>query len=54
LTVADIQLGFVVEAALARGVLGEYANLQAFGGRIQARPAYRRAVERGGPYKLGR
>jgi glutathione S-transferase len=54
LTVADIQLSFVVEAAPARGVLGEYANLQAFGARIQARPAYRRAVERGGPYELGR
>jgi glutathione S-transferase len=54
LTAADIQLSFVVEAAGARGGLAAYPNLQRFAARIQARPAYRKAVERGGPYELGR
>lgn len=52
LTAADIQLSFVVEAG-AR-FLGDYPNLQRFAARIQARPAYKRAIERGGPYELGR
>lgn len=52
---ADIQLSFVVEAAGARGeVLSRYPNLKRYIQSIQARPAYRRAVERGGPYQLGR
>jgi glutathione S-transferase len=52
---ADIQLSFVVEAAGARGdVLSRYPNLKRFAAAIQARPAYQRAVERGGPYQLGR
>jgi glutathione S-transferase len=51
---ADIMLSFVVEAAAARGLLGDYPNLQRFAERTQARPAYVRALERGGPYQLGR
>lgn len=53
-TAADIQLGFVVEAAASRGVLKGYDNLDRFAARIHARPAYLRAVERGGPYQLGK
>ena len=50
---ADIQLSFVLEAASARGGLGEkYPKLAAFVKRIHARPAYKRALERGGPYEL--
>jgi len=50
---ADIQLSFVVEAAAARGVLGAgYPRLSAFIERIRARPAYARALERGGKYEL--
>lgn len=41
LTGADIQMSFVLEAAAATG-------------RLAGRPAYRRALERGGPYELGR
>lgn len=50
LTGCDIQLSFVVEAANAFGQLGKYENLQAFLERIQSRPAYRAAIERGGTY----
>ena len=52
-TGADIQVSFVLEAASARGGLGEkYPKLFAFLERIHARPAYQRALERGGKYEL--
>jgi glutathione S-transferase len=48
---ADIQMSFPLEAAAARGGLdGQYPNLVAFLDKIHARPAYRRALERGGQY----
>ena len=48
---ADIQLSFPLEAAAMRGGLdGQYPNLVAFLDKIHARPAYRRALERGGQY----
>ncbi|WP_296951078.1 glutathione S-transferase [uncultured Massilia sp.] len=48
---ADIQMSFPLEAAAARGGLdGQYPHLVAFLERIHARPAYRRALERGGKY----
>jgi glutathione S-transferase len=50
---ADIQMSFPLEAAGARGGLGlSHANLMAFLERIHARPAYQRALARGGPYEL--
>ena len=49
---ADIQLSFVVEAGAMRGPVAEYPNLMAFKERFRARPAYQRALERGGPYKF--
>jgi glutathione S-transferase len=52
LTGADIQIGFVAEVARAFGRLGPYPNLAAYVERMQARPAYRRAIEKGGPYNL--
>ena len=45
---ADIQMSFPVEAALARGG-GSRPKAQAFIDRIKARPAYQRALNRGGP-----
>jgi glutathione S-transferase len=52
-TGADIQVSFVLEAASARGGLGDkYPNLFDFLKRIHARPAYQRGLERGGPYAL--
>ena len=51
---ADIQMSFPVEAASARGGLdARRPRLMAFLERIHARPAYRRALERGGEFKLG-
>ena len=50
---ADIQMSFPVEAAAARGGLdGKHPRLMAWLARIHARPAYQRALERGGPYAL--
>jgi len=50
---ADIQMSFPLEAAAARGGLDSaYPRLTAFLTRIHARPAYQRALERGGPYQL--
>jgi len=52
-TAADIQMSFPVEAAAVRGGLGSaYPRLQAFLERIRARPAYQRAMEKGGPFTL--
>ena len=52
-TAADIQVTFVLEAATARGGLGnDYPKLVAFLKRVHARPAYQRGLERGGPYAL--
>ncbi len=48
---ADVQLSFPIEAAAARGGLSaSRPRLMDFLKRIQARPAYQRAVERGGEY----
>jgi glutathione S-transferase len=52
-TAADIEMSFVLDAANARGGLGNYANLARARAAQQARPAYQRALERGGPYKMG-
>jgi glutathione S-transferase len=50
---ADIQMSFPLEAAAARAGLGaRLARLNAFLDRIHARPAYQRALEKGGPYAL--
>jgi glutathione S-transferase len=53
MTAADIQMSFALEAAAARsGLDGRRPRLMAWLDRIHARPAYVRAVERGGPYQL--
>lgn len=50
---ADIQMSFPVEAFAARGGLGgKHPRLNKWLERIHARPAYQRALERGGPYEL--
>jgi glutathione S-transferase len=48
---ADIQMSFPLEAAAARaGLDASRPKLKAFLERIHARPAYQRALERGGEY----
>ncbi|MCD6042831.1 MAG: glutathione S-transferase [Burkholderiales bacterium] len=48
---ADVQMLFPLEfAAFARLVGERHARLREYLARMQARPAYRRAVEKGGPY----
>jgi glutathione S-transferase len=54
-TAADVQMSFPLEAAAARGGLdSRYPKCTAFLERIHARPAYHRALVRGGPYAIGR
>lgn len=52
LTGADIQMSFVGEVAGAFGKRAAYPNLDAWVARLHARPAYKRALERGGAYSL--
>lgn len=50
---ADVQMSFPLEAAAQRaGLNASRPKLMAFLKRIHARPAYRRALERGGPYSF--
>jgi glutathione S-transferase len=50
---ADIQMSFPLEAAAARSPLfKQLPKLSAFVERIHARPAYQRALEKGGAYEL--
>ena len=52
-TAADIQMSFPLEAAVSRGGLdSKRPKLMAFLDRIHSRPAYRKAIERGGKYQL--
>lgn len=52
ITGADIQMSFPLEAATARAGGGSMPRIEAFLKRIHARPAYRRALEKGGKYEL--
>jgi glutathione S-transferase len=53
LSAADIQMSFVGEVAGAFGLFETYPNVAAWVRRFQARPAYRTALAKGGPYNLG-
>jgi len=54
-TAADIQMSYPVEGGIARfGIGKKYSAVRAFLDRIRARPAYQRAVARGGPPTLSR
>ena len=50
LSMADFQMSFPVEAALSRSAEdGKFPKLHAYRERMVARPAYQRALEKGGP-----
>ena len=49
---ADVQMSFPLEAAQARVGLAARPQLAGWLERIHARPAYQRALERGGPFQL--
>ncbi|MBL8348719.1 MAG: glutathione S-transferase [Burkholderiaceae bacterium] len=50
LTGADVQMSFVGEAS--RDLRAQYPAMDAWVRRCQARPAYQRSLQRGGPYAL--
>jgi glutathione S-transferase len=52
-TAADVQMSFVLDAGNNRGGLDRYPNMVRVRKLQQARPAYQRALEKGGPYKMG-
>jgi glutathione S-transferase len=52
LTGADIMMSFTAEVAKAFDRLAPYPNLSAWLSRMQARPAFRRSVEKGGAYRF--
>jgi glutathione S-transferase len=55
LTAADVQMSFPLEAAAARGGLdASRPRLMDFLARVHARPAYQRALEKGGRFELMR
>ena len=49
---ADIQMSYVVEAARMAGLLAPYPQLAAYLERLEQRPAYGRALDKGGPVAL--
>jgi glutathione S-transferase len=52
---ADIQMSFPLEAAASGGVVDatRHPRILAWLARVHARPGYRRALQRGGPYQYG-
>lgn len=50
ISLADFQMSFAVEAALSRGAdAKKFPHLVDYRNRLQARPAYQRALSKGGP-----
>jgi glutathione S-transferase len=50
---ADIQMSYPIEGAVARASGEISPKITEWLGRIQGRPAYRKAIERGGEYSVG-
>jgi len=49
---ADIMMSFPVKVAATRASVTEFPKIAAFIAAIHARPAYQRALQRGGPYGI--
>jgi glutathione S-transferase len=54
LSAADVMLSFPAEIAVAQGRTQNRPKLDAFVAAMQARPAYQRGLEKGGPYNFAR
>ena len=52
LTGADIQMSFIPEIAEVYGKRAAFKNLDAWIKGLHARPAYKKALEKGGPYRF--
>ena len=48
----DVGTSLGIEASDAGGRLKDHPELKRYLERIHARPAYQRAIEKGGPYRL--
>lgn len=48
-TIADIQLAYLVELAVGAGLAADHPGLKTYLSRLQARPAYEKAIALGGP-----
>jgi glutathione S-transferase len=53
MTGADIQMSFPLEAVVATGGAKDYPHIVDFVKRVHERPAYQRALEKGGEYAYG-
>jgi len=53
LTGADVQMSFIAEVAGAFGKRAAYPNLDVWIKRLHERPAYKKALEKGGAYSFG-
>jgi len=53
LTAADVNLTFAIQAVRLLHGLEKFPRLAAFLERVQSRPAYQRAIEKGGAYAFG-
>ena len=51
-TAADIQMSFIPELARAVGAAGDHPAIEAWQNHLYARPAFHRAIARGGPYSF--
>jgi len=51
-TGADVQMSFIGEIAEAYGKRAAFPNLDAWVKRLHARPAYKKALEKGGSYRF--
>jgi glutathione S-transferase len=51
-TAADLQLAFILQTARGLGFLTGRQDLLDYLARLEARPAYKRAIEKGGPFDL--
>jgi glutathione S-transferase len=51
-TAADLQIAFILQTARGLGFLEDRQDLTAYVAGLEDRPAYKRAIEKGGPFDL--